>query len=114
MNRALVLGIAIFVAVIGIALVGGESQAVAGHGCNGCDCDCGGCACDCGGRRSRCCGRRQRRNKCCGCSAPANDCCAPAACGCAGGAIEYQEAAPEEAPAAPAAPASFTRVSFVR
>ncbi|MFV1965090.1 MAG: hypothetical protein ACC628_06675 [Pirellulaceae bacterium] len=50
MNRAVVLGIAIFFAVVGIALLGGENQAVAGHGCHGCY---GGVVCDggyaCGG-----------------------------------------------------------------
>ena len=40
MNRALILGIAIFFAIVGIALLGGENQAVAGHGCHGC----GGCS----------------------------------------------------------------------
>jgi hypothetical protein len=35
MNRTLMFGIAIFFAVLGIALVGGEQQAVAGHGCHG-------------------------------------------------------------------------------
>ena len=44
MNRVLCFGIAIFFAVVGIALVGGEKNvAVAGHGCHGCSgCD-GGC-----------------------------------------------------------------------
>jgi len=36
MNRVLVFGIAIFFAVVGIALLGGDSKAVAGHGCHGC------------------------------------------------------------------------------
>ncbi len=56
MNRTVLLGIAIFFAVVGIALLGGEQKAVAGGGCNcycdgscyGCDCS---CACDCGGRQ---------------------------------------------------------------
>src|SRR5262245_24283731 len=74
MNRVLVFGIAMFFAVVGIALVGGEkSSAVAGlvcHGCNGC----GGGLCS-GGlfHRNRCCGA----DACCG--AP-TDC-----CGCRGG-----------------------------
>jgi hypothetical protein len=49
MNRTVLLGIAIFFAVVGIALLGGEQQAVAGHGCNSyCDCSSYGCdgACD--------------------------------------------------------------------
>ena len=33
MNRTLILGIAMFLAIVGIALVGGEKVAVAGHGC---------------------------------------------------------------------------------
>ncbi len=61
MNRALVFGIAIFFAVVGIALVSGQSNTVmAGHGCHGCSgcdggCD-GGCSapsCDCGGCHHR-------------------------------------------------------------
>ena len=35
MNRKLLLGIAVFLAVAGIALMGGEKRAVAGHGCHG-------------------------------------------------------------------------------
>ena len=35
MNRTLMLGIAVFFAVIGISLLGSQSQAVAGHGCHG-------------------------------------------------------------------------------
>ena len=53
MNRIVVFGIAILFAVIGIALMGGDSVAEAGQRCGGC----GGCyadACDscaCGGRQ---------------------------------------------------------------
>lgn len=36
MNRALLFGLVIFLAMVGISLVGGEQQAVAGHGCHGC------------------------------------------------------------------------------
>ena len=48
MNRTLVFGIAIFLAVVGIAMIGGEKQAIAGHGCS-CDCsdDCSACDNDC-------------------------------------------------------------------
>ena len=95
MNRALILGIAIFFAVVGIALVGGESKAVAGHGCHGCAGDCGG-GCDCGGGFD-CCGchgrrhhRRHRRHRCCGCDGP------PACCG-------VEQCAPTCACPAPAA-----------
>lgn len=84
MNRALLFGIAMFFAVVGIALVGGEkSVAVAGHGCHGCSgcdggCD-GGCSAACGGRRGLLGGRR---NKCCGepCCGAA-PVCPPACCG---------------------------------
>lgn len=126
MNRALVFGIAIFFAVVGIALIGGESKvAMAGHSCD-CSCsgDCGGCHGDCGG----CHGRRglfSRRNRgCCGCHG------APSCCGCHGAADHgcagdhgctgggEVEAAPEapEAPPAPqaSAPRSIRSVSFRR
>src|ERR1044071_8962832 len=57
MNRILILGVAMFIAIVGIALVGGEKVAVAGHGCHGCCCGgdccgggcCGGDCCCCGG-----------------------------------------------------------------
>ena len=64
MNRTLVLGIASFIAVVGIALVGGEKTAVAARGCNGCSCDGGG---DCGG-----CHARKHRSRCHGCHARCN------------------------------------------
>jgi hypothetical protein len=51
MNRVVLLGVAVFLAVVGIALLGtGADSALAGHGCCGCcgGCDCGG-YCDCGG-----------------------------------------------------------------
>ena len=73
MNRFLVLGVAIFFALVGLAMIGGESQAVAGHGCNGCKgvgCVGGGhgvCAgIDCGGKHARCAGRRHARAARCG------------------------------------------------
>lgn len=72
MNRILVLGVAMFFALVGLAMVGGESQAVAGHGCNGCKgvgCvgDSGGCAgMDCCGKRVRCAGRMHARKARCG------------------------------------------------
>lgn len=83
MNRLFVLGIATFVAVVGIALVGGEKVAVAGHGCHGCS----GCSGDCGGAPScggapACCGchggllarLHARKHRCCGCSGAAPAC----------------------------------------
>ena len=75
MNRILVLGVAVFFALVGLAMIGGESQAVAGHGCNGCKgvgCvgDNGGCgghvATDCCGKRVRCAGRLRSRMARCG------------------------------------------------
>ena len=44
MNRALFFGIAMFFAVVGIALVGADKKASAGfrhHRCGGCSCACG-------------------------------------------------------------------------
>lgn len=126
MNRALLFGIAIFFAVVGIALIGGDSKsALAGHcgggcACSGCNGDCGGCnGCDCGG--NKCCGRRHQRRarRCCGCHA--NDCCGnvcpPACCGCAGGAAPATDAAtPPPAPSASLDRAGFSarKVSFRR
>jgi hypothetical protein len=45
MNRVLLLGVAVFLAVVGIALLGtGVDTAQAGHGCCGCCGGCGGCS----------------------------------------------------------------------
>jgi hypothetical protein len=130
MNRVIVFGIAVFFAVVGIALLGGEKQAVAGHGCNGCHgavaCDgggCGGCAAmACNGYRGRCLGRarchgrtgclgRARRcggRRCFGrrhCGGQPVNCCGQVVVTDCGGAVTGQ--AMEEAPteAAPPAPA---------
>lgn len=119
MNRVLVFGIAIFFAIVGVALVGGENQAVAGHGCHGCSCDCDGddscggdecCggdeSCDgdesCGGKRS-CRGRRSCKGR---------KRCHKACCDAAEGGEEAasEEAGAEAPPEAPAAEASFQRV----
>lgn len=125
MNRALVFGIAIFFAVVGIALLGADKTAYAGHGCHGCSCDGGcdsscdsscssSCDCSCSGRkrlfhRHRCHGRR-RCHGCSGCSVTVSDCCCtPAPCsGSDCGGAPAEEAAPEEEPAteAPAPMAS--------
>ena len=61
MNRALLFGIAIFFAIVGLSLVGGQAEVVAGHRCNGSSCD--------GGRghhgRDRCSGRGHHgRDRC--------------------------------------------------
>lgn len=78
MNRALIFGIAIFFAVVGIALLGADNSAVAGHGCNGCN----GCSgYDCGGCHGGCHGgglfHRLRNRGCHGCHGchGYNDCC---------------------------------------
>lgn len=125
MNRTLFMGIAVFLAVVGIALVGGEKQAVAGHGCHGChgsyNCDGGGCHGDNGGchaanhgcaGRQRCHGRRRHglfshRRRCHGRSHGCHGYVAPSCCGCSGQAIEAApaEEAPAEAPPAEAPPA---------
>lgn len=126
MNRVLVFGIAMFLAFVGFALVGGDDAAYAGHGCHGCNgcasaCD-GGCydscysACDCSGRRHGLLHRLKARRACHGCySAPS--CCgvevAPACCGavevpaCCGTVIEG-EAAPAVEGEEAAAPAPET------
>ena len=77
MNRALFFGIATFVALVGISLVGADKKASAGLFHRGCGCACAGACGGCGG----------------GCSCAAPSCCAPAccapapaACGCAGSA----------------------------
>jgi hypothetical protein len=140
MNRALIFGIAIFFAVVGIALLGADNTAVAGHGCHGCNGGCygGGCGgygchgCHGGGLFSRlfhgCHGNGgcHGYNNCCGYQ---ESYCPPACCGYDGG---YQgggghpkdapgaESAPPAPPAAPAAPSAqrapfgFRQVNFRR
>ncbi|MCC9609461.1 hypothetical protein LOC68_05095 [Blastopirellula sp. JC732] len=131
MNRIFGLGIAIFFAIVGISLVGGEREATAALGCNGCSeapacCgvkDCCGLfglkcrpKCHCGGlfsHHKKCCGLFGLKCKC-SCSAPSccepePTCCEPEPTCCA---PEPSCAAPEAAPAeaspsdeAPAPPA---------
>jgi len=135
MNRTLVLGIAIFLAVVGIALFGGQTtEAVAGHGCHGCH-GCSGCAgySACSGCHS-CSGfchggflrRIFRCHGCHGCSGCYGSC--HGGCyggGCAGGEVHYESGDGEvpppapnggegTPPPAPATEASFTQISFVR
>jgi hypothetical protein len=90
MNRFVVFGVAMFFAIVGIALLGADNKADAGQrccgcsgaSCDGCDGGCGGC----GGMRARrccgmpkdCCGRQRRARRCCGCAGPVN------CCGCGG------------------------------
>ena len=87
MNRKVTLGVAIFFAVVGLALIGGQKSAVAGHGCHGCagekivGCDCGGKVA-CGGVAKEVVVRRchgLESPKCCGIPAPK-----PLACDCSG------------------------------
>jgi hypothetical protein len=52
MNRTIGFGIAVFLALVGIGLVGGQREGVAGHGCCGCRGGYGYRACD---GCSRCC-----------------------------------------------------------
>lgn len=96
MNRALIFGIALFVAVVGVAMISMDTDAVAGH------------------KKCKC-----SQDDCCApsCCAPAPACCAPVecapapACGCHGA------AAAAVAPANPVAQRSqfgFRTVSFQR
>ncbi len=136
MNRALVLGVAVFFALVGVCLLGSDNAVVAGHGCS-CDCSCSGndCGCDCGGhglfhRRKSCCGC-SGHNSCCGntCCNSCNTCCGnshccqPAPCGCCGAAsyghemgapVEAVEPAEAPVPAAQRKPFGFRSVNFRR
>lgn len=63
MNRVVLLGVAVFLAVVGIGLLGsGVDSALAGHGCCGC---CGGCYGCHGCYGGGCCGCYG--GGCCGC-----------------------------------------------
>ena len=119
MKRFLGIAVAMFFAVVAIALTGAESSAVAGHGCHG--------RARCHGRVDRCAGRERRerchgrRHRCHG-EAVAAECgaCDSMECGscgdcvsggCAGGDCSGEgvimEGTPTEAaPAAPEAPAA--------
>ena len=109
MNRAIVFGVTLFLAVVGISLLSADNNVVvAGHGCHcACSGDCGGCYADCG-NCSNCscyCGGRRglfarlRARRCCrpACCQPA--CCAPAP------ACTVDESADSAAPAPAPAPA---------
>ncbi|MBL6831079.1 MAG: hypothetical protein ISQ70_06645 [Pirellulales bacterium] len=138
MKRFYGIAAAVFLGLMTIALVGGESTAVAGHGCCGVS-ECSGD--DCGGRharrQNRCHGRRHerchgrerchglfghRRNKCdgaaecCGETVVACDSCGgDAGCpngDCGGEGVIVEDAAPEAAPEAPEAPVEATGTSF--
>ena len=116
MNRVFLSGVALFFAIVGIALLGGQNQATAGHGCCGvvaCDGADAGCAATCKGRcfgrlreamKSRCSGQRcsgtrgklfaKRR-----CAGQATDCCGNAVVADCCGTVVADEAAPTEADA---------------
>ena len=68
MNRKLMFGISVFFAVLGLALVGEDNEAVAGRGCHGRVKRCRGydCASRCAGRVKRCRGA----SDCCGVPTP--------------------------------------------
>ena len=101
MKRFLGCAVAMLFALVAIALLGGDTGAVAGHGCHG--------RAKCHGRQ-KCHGEkhgRHKKNRCHGQEAPA--CCGEVS-GCAGGACGGEavisEGVPTEAaPVAPAAPA---------
>lgn len=122
MKRFLGFSLAMLFALMAIALVGGDSGAVAGHGCHGRRAkECHGRRERCHGKRERCHGKRHHRchgeqavAECGACEGAASDCgsCGGAAVegGCAGGGCggegvivsEGAEGVPTEAPAAPA------------
>ncbi len=137
MNRKLALTIAIFLAVVGIAMLAGENTAMARGSCGchcapACDAGCHGCnacnACHSCHRqgllarlRARRAARRCCRKACHGCHGCHASCHGCNAChGCSGGGEAAEEAAPEaEAPApedaaAVRTPFGFRQVTFRR
>ena len=129
MNRVLCFGVATFFAIVGLALLGGETQVQAGHGCKGCK---GSKKCDgakkCHGRKS-CKGgllarlRARRCNGCKSCKGARRRCCGPPkCCGCSGKAHSHKKKAGDKAPKAPKekktslerTPLAFHQVSFRR
>lgn len=87
MNRTLGFGIAVFFALVGISLLGGDEQAVAGSGCSGVSSCCGPSVCS-GGCSGRCFGSRRSRRCSGGCSG-CNGCSGYSSCsgdcgGCSG------------------------------
>ena len=130
MKRFLGIAVAMFFALVAIALVGGDSGAVAGHGCHGRHhrerCHGGLLARHHAKKAARCHGEAAPVEECGSCGEGASDCgsCGEAggcgSCGggevvggCAGGncggeAVISEGVPTEAAPAAPAAPASGT------
>src|SRR5438067_9914657 len=102
MNRIVIFGLAVFFAIVGIALIGGDSKVMAfGHhgccnGCNGGGCH-GGCHARChGGCHQRCHSRCHG-----GCNGGCNGCGGGGGC-CGGG---YVQAPEKQAPMPAQAPA---------
>ena len=113
MNRVFLCGVALFFAIVGIALMGGQNQAEAGHRCLGrraaASC-CGavdvGCAATCQGRcigklrshaKNRCGGSRGRLFGKRRCAGQATDCCGTAVVADCCGTTVVHEGAPTEA-----------------
>ncbi|MFM8892072.1 MAG: hypothetical protein ACKOTB_10720 [Planctomycetia bacterium] len=113
MKRFFGLCFAMFIALGAIALVGGDSGAVAGHGCHG---RARGCHGGLLAHKKRCHGGLLHRKKRChgeeaapacesGCGEAAAECGSCAGGGCEGGSVISEGVPTEAAPAAPAAPA---------
>ena len=126
MNRVVIVGIAMFLAIVGLALLGGENAAQAGHGCHGCA---GVVGCDGGYGGHGCHGLLKGhglRGGCCGVHAAPVTCCGA---GAADGGVMYDEGtviedggsatddvpeAPPEAASLERAPTAFRTISFRR
>lgn len=140
MNRFVVFGVAMFFAIVGIALLGAENKADAGQRCCGCSgASCGGCGgactgCSCGGLFARrccgaqaCCGPRAccgpkdccglfARMRCCAQRCCARRCCgAPVTCcGCGGSTMSTEDAGGDaDVPPAPEAASTIERSPLV-
>lgn len=119
MNRTLMFGIAIFLAVVGFALLGGQDSAVQAGGCHGCSGGCWGCSGGCSGGCYGCHGGW-------GCHGCSGGCHGGRGChgcsgGCSGGAVDspsagvpYRAARAESAVKAEQKPLGFRSVSFSR
>src|SRR5436309_11254529 len=104
MNRIVIFGLAVFFAIVGIALIGGDSKVMAfgHHGCcNGCN-SCGGGGCH-GGCHARHGCHHRCHGRCHGCNGGCNGGGCGGGGGCCGGAAyaspEKQAPMPAQAPA---------------
>lgn len=123
MNRVVLLGVAVFLAVVGIALLGGANSALAGHGCCGCCGGCngcyGGCCGGCNGGYGGCCGGCHGGYDCGGCH---GGCGGYAYNGNAQGGSYAMRSAPQKSAPAPVVaqrtyrrvPVGYRRISFRR